>query len=44
MNKKEYPQIGETLYSDELPNGLRLFVAPKPGFAKSFAFFAPARW
>jgi predicted Zn-dependent peptidase len=40
MNKKEYPQIGETLYSDELPNGLRLFVAPKPGFAKSFAFFA----
>ena len=40
MKKREYPQIGETLYSDVLPNGLRLYVAPKPGYAKSYAFFA----
>ena len=39
MNRKDYPQIGETLYTDVLPNGLRLFVSPKPGYAKSYAFF-----
>ena len=40
MNKREFPGVGETLYSDVLPNGLRLFVVPKPGYAKSYAFFA----
>ena len=40
MEKLEYPAIGETLYRDVLPNGLRLAVAVKPGYTRSFAFFA----
>ena len=40
MQSKSYPQIGETLYFDTLPNGLRLRVVPKPGFLGCFAAFA----
>ena len=40
MQKLEYPAIGETLYRDRLPNGLRLSVVTKPGYTRSFAFFA----
>lgn len=40
MQKFEYPSIGETLYRDTLPNGLRLAVAVKPGFTRAHAFFA----
>lgn len=40
MRKLEYPSIGETLYRETLPNGLRLSVAVKPGYIRSFAFFA----
>lgn len=40
MRELEYPAIGEKLYTDTLPNGLRLFVCPKPGYTKSYAFFA----
>ena len=40
MNKREYPAIGETLYEDVLPNGLRIAVIPKPGFSRKFAMFA----
>ncbi len=40
MNRREFPGVGETLFSDVLPNGLKLFVVPKPGYAKSYAFFA----
>ncbi|MBR1497264.1 MAG: insulinase family protein [Oscillospiraceae bacterium] len=40
MRKLEYPSIGETLYRDTLPNGLRLSVAVKPGYTRSYAFFA----
>ena len=40
MQKLDYPSIGETLYRDTLPNGLRVAVLPKPGFTRSFAFFA----
>ena len=40
MKKLEYPGVGETLYRDVLPNGLRLSVAVKPGYTRSFAFFA----
>ncbi len=40
MQSKAYPQIGETLYFDTLPNGLRLRVVPKPGFLGCFAAFA----
>ena len=40
IQKTDYPGIGESLYSAVLPNGLRLRVVPKPGFATSYAVFA----
>jgi len=40
MQKLEYPSVGEVLWRDTLPNGLRLAVIPKPGYTRSFAFFA----
>ena len=40
MESKHYPGIGETLYSETLPNGLRLRVIPKPGFRSRYAVFA----
>lgn len=40
MRKLEYPIVGETLYHDTLPNGLKLSVAVKPGYTRSYAFFA----
>ena len=40
MKKTEYKNIGETLYSATLPNGLRLNVIPKPGFNSRYAVFA----
>lgn len=40
MKLKEYKTIGEKVYSEKLPNGLSIFVMPKYGFNKSFAFFA----
>lgn len=40
MKELEFPRIGERCYYDTLPNGLPVYVLPKPGFSKSFAFFA----
>lgn len=40
MNELKFPNIGETLYSETLPNGLTVLISPKPGFSRSFAFFA----
>ena len=40
MQTKEYPRLGETLYSGVLPNGLVLHVLPKPGFRSAYAVFA----
>lgn len=39
MQKKEYNNIGEMLYSATLQNGLRLRVIPKPGFSSRYAVF-----
>jgi len=39
MTKTEYPGIGETLYTDTLPNGLQVCVIPKPDYRKVFAVF-----
>ena len=39
MQRIDYPNIGETLYRDTLPNGLRLTVAVKPGYTRAFAAF-----
>lgn len=40
MEEKKYPRLGETLWHTVLPNGLHIYVDPKPGFQKSYAFFA----
>jgi len=40
LNLTEYQNIGEQLYSTKLPNGLSVFVVPKRGFHKNYAFFA----
>lgn len=40
MKMKEYKNIGERVYSQKLPNGLTVFVAPKKDYNRSYAFFA----
>ena len=40
MVNQEYPRIGEKMYHAVLENGLHVYVDPKPGFQKSYAFFA----
>lgn len=40
MQKINYANIGETLYTDTLENGLSIQVLPKAGFNKSYAVFA----
>ena len=40
MQEKRYEAIGETIYETKLPNGLQLYIVPRPGYAKQFAFFA----
>ena len=40
MNRKEYPRMGETVFSDRMDNGLTVYVDVKPDFQKSYAFFA----
>jgi predicted Zn-dependent peptidase len=40
VNRKEYPRMGETVFSARLDNGLTVYVDVKPDFQKSYAFFA----
>ena len=40
MTRKEYPELGETIYSEVLENGLAVFVMPKRDYVKTFAAFA----
>ena len=40
IEKKEYPSVGETVFTGTLENGLRIFVIPKPGFSSCYASFA----
>ena len=40
MKESFYERIGESVYRETLPNGLQVYVVPKPGFAKKYAFFA----
>ena len=40
MNQKFYERIGESVHRETLPNGLQIYVVPKPGFTKKYAFFA----
>lgn len=37
---REFHNLRETLYSSRLPNGLPVFVINKPGYRKTYAFFA----
>ena len=32
MEFKEFPQLQEKLYFEELENGLKVYLLPKPGF------------
>lgn len=40
MEEKRYKGVEETLFHMVLENGLHVYVVPKPGFQKSYAFFA----
>jgi predicted Zn-dependent peptidase len=40
MRTKGYDLIGEQIYSEKLANGCSVFVIPKRGYNKSYAFFA----
>ncbi|MEG1658139.1 MAG: pitrilysin family protein [Oscillibacter sp.] len=40
MNQSFYERIGESVHRETLPNGLQICVVPKPGYVKSYAFFA----
>ena len=39
MSMTIYPRLGETLYKQKLPNGLRVFVDKRAGFTKKLAYF-----
>lgn len=40
MQQTKYENIGETLITETLPNGLKISILPRPDFAKSFAMFS----
>lgn len=40
MEKKVYSRVGETVWYGKLDNGLPVYVNVKPGYQKSYAFFA----
>ncbi|WP_430602897.1 M16 family peptidase [Enterococcus sp. DIV0724b] len=39
MNKKEYPQINEVLYTEVLDNGLTVYLLPKKEYNKTYGLF-----
>ncbi|SFS60044.1 EF-P 5-aminopentanol modification-associated protein YfmH [Marininema halotolerans] len=39
MERIEHQQLNETLYHEQLPNGLQVYLLPKPGFNKTYATF-----
>lgn len=40
MERKVYEALGETVWRAVLPNGLHIYVEPRPEYSKQFAFFA----
>lgn len=40
MKAIPYPHVKETLYVEQLPNGLSVFILPKEGFQKTYATFS----
>ena len=39
MKQYEYPELGEVLYQQVLPNGLTAAVVPRKGFSRKMAYF-----
>ena len=39
MNRLEFPELDEVLYTETLENGLTVLVLPRKGFSKSLAYF-----
>ncbi|MEH7403693.1 MULTISPECIES: EF-P 5-aminopentanol modification-associated protein YfmH [Bacillaceae] len=39
MEKKYFEQLNETLYFEELENGLKVYILPKQGYNKTYATF-----
>ena len=39
MNRLEFPELDEVLYTETLENGLNVLVLPRRGFSKSLAYF-----
>ena len=39
MKQRVYPDLGEKVYWQTLPNGLPVAVIPRPGFSKKLAYF-----
>ena len=39
MNRLEFPELDEVLYTEKLENGLTVLVLPRKGFSKSLAYF-----
>lgn len=39
MEKKYFEQLNETLYFEELDNGLKVYILPKQGYNKTYATF-----
>lgn len=40
MKTIPYPHLKETLYYEQLPNGLKVYLLPKEGFQKTYAIFS----
>ncbi|MEK3722229.1 EF-P 5-aminopentanol modification-associated protein YfmH [Paenibacillus sp. FSL H8-0034] len=40
MKAIPYPHVKETIYTEQLPNGLTVFILPKEGFSKTYATFS----
>jgi predicted Zn-dependent peptidase len=40
MKEIKYDTLKETLYYEQLDNGLKVFVLPKPGFSKTYGLFS----
>lgn len=40
MKQHNYPQLNETVYEELLPNGLKVFLIPKPDYTEISGYFA----
>ena len=40
MKVIKYPTLKETLYFEEMPNGLKVYLLPKVGFSKTYGLFS----